>query len=105
MASRPKSSPTPSRVKPGETNPVKETSVGENGSYNISFADGRKFVLEIAPGDEGRVRVIEKGGAGREAVAGESPLPLPTEVFKRIQQTASAEDYGRLRKRLRKGEE
>ncbi len=92
-------------LKPGETNPVKEASIGQDGIYNISFTDGRSLHLEIADGDEGRIRVIEKGGAGREVVAGESPSAIPTEVFKRIQYTASPADYARLRKRLRKGEE
>ena len=92
-------------LKPGETNPVKETSIGQDGIYNIRFTDGRSLHLEIADGDKGRIRVIEKGGAGREVVAGESPSAIPTEVFKRIQHTASPADYARLRKRLRKGEE
>lgn len=86
-------------LKPGETNPVETVSIGEGGTYTVRFADGRQFHLEIGPGDHGRIHVIEKGGAGREVVAGESPSPLPTEVFTRVRQSASPENYVRLRKR------
>ena len=87
-------------LKPGETNPVETVSIGEGGTYTVRFADGRQFPTgRGGVGDHGRIHVIEKGGAGREVVAGESPSPLPTEVFTRVRQSASPENYVRLRKR------
>ncbi|WP_231603414.1 heparinase II/III family protein [Neorhodopirellula pilleata] len=89
-------------LKPGATNPVETVSIGDGNVYSVRFTDGRQFRLKIEPGDHGRIHVEEKGGAGRSVVAGNSPSLLPTEVFTRIRQTASPEDYVRLRSRERK---
>ncbi len=86
-------------LKPGAINPVETVTMGENESYTIGFNDGRQLTLKIEPGDDGLIHVIEEGGAGREVVAGESPSPLPTEVITRIRESASPENYVRLRKR------